>query len=218
MCPRNGVSRVGPDLHSRHRRLLRRDRRPREGAGEAVTSGFTLYAIWEGLPVSYKVVYWLEKPDITTPRVGNKDDYMYTWTDETKKGQAGTEVQRNAIEVITANNSTRTDSKNVLYRIYATQQELTDPIIISGDGTTIVNVYLNRKPFTVEFDLNGNSKSMTVGGVVYSGGNNAIKYTKTMKYEQMRANSLTARSVSRISFSIVSVEIRWLVQVRCCVL
>ena len=41
--------------------------------------------------------------------------------------------------------------------------------VIKGDGTTVLNVYLDLVEFTFTFDLNNSRRTMTIGSVTYGG-------------------------------------------------
>ncbi|MBC8570621.1 MBG domain-containing protein [Zongyangia hominis] len=153
---------------------------------QSVSSDTTLYAVWEQEWVTYTVVYWLEAPNLpNTADLNSRDSYRYAFT-ETRRAYAGDTV------TITAQNAT-TDNSAVKYASFHHSQSA----VISGNGTTVVNVYFARDLYTIYFDLNAPSinvgtkwrpnylyytATMNFGGRTYTSG--GAKYTITAKYQQ----------------------------------
>ena len=101
-----------------------------------VTGNLTLTAKWEPKLVNYTVVYWQENAD--------DDGYSYVET-ATKQGYAGSEATF--------------DEKDYAHFVVS---ENSDYKLISGDGSTILNVYYDREEYTLTF-VTGNSYSPTCG-------------------------------------------------------
>ncbi len=100
-----------------------------------------LYAIWNGKQVSYSLVYWQENADDT--------DYTYKET-VNKTGIAGTQA------VVAAN-----DRKIDRYPYFSYDHYDTNTTI-KGDGSTVVNIYYSRNAYTVRFNLNRASSTLTM--------------------------------------------------------
>ncbi len=90
-----------------------------------VTGNLTLTAKWEPKLVNYTVVYWQENAD--------DDGYSYVET-ATKRGYAGSEATF--------------DEKDYAHFVVS---ENSDYKLISGDGSTILNVYYDREEYTLTF-------------------------------------------------------------------
>ena len=101
-----------------------------------VTGNLTLTAKWEPKLVNYTVVYWQENAD--------DDGYSYVET-ATKQGYAGSEATF--------------DEKDYAHFVVS---ENSDYKLISGDGSTILNVYYDREEYTLTF-VTGNSYRPTCG-------------------------------------------------------
>ena len=101
-----------------------------------VTGNLTLTAKWEPKLVNYTVVYWQENAD--------DDGYSYVET-ATKQGYAGSEATF--------------DEKDYAHFVVS---ENSDYKLISGDGSTILNVYYDREEYTLTF-VTGNSYRPTSG-------------------------------------------------------
>ena len=131
------------------------------------TADTTLYAVWEGKNVNYTVVYWGQNPD---------NPYVYDTllgSDASKTAKVG--------ETVTGSSTIPTSIANRQYFTYKDS----DSAVVSADGSTVINVRLNRKIYKVTFDLGNSSKnSMTVDGKTYYGGRNAKKYVLEARYEQ----------------------------------
>ena len=104
--------------------------------GAAVSSPMTLTARWEAAKVNYTINYWQQK--VTDDKNATDAQKTYEYVEaETKNATTGTPISAENLKTYkgfkyNANNS----SKNVK---------------ISGDGTTIINVYYDRVLCTVNF-------------------------------------------------------------------
>ena len=104
--------------------------------GATVTTPMTLTAHWNAAEVSYTINYWQQKVTDDKDATDVQKTYEYVEA-ETKKATTGTKISATNSKTYkgfkyNANNS----SKNVE---------------ISGDGTTIINVYYDRELCTVNF-------------------------------------------------------------------
>ena len=104
--------------------------------GATVTNPMTLKAHWDAAQVNYTINYWQQK--VTDDKNATDAQKTYEYVEaETKKATTGTPISAENLKTYkgfkyNANNS----SKNVE---------------ISGDGTTIINVYYDRVLCTVKF-------------------------------------------------------------------
>lgn len=101
--------------------------------GETITGDVTLKAEWKARKdVKYTIIYWCE----------NANDEKYSFEDfDTKEGKAGDQVD--------------IDSINKPYEGFTLNSKKTNEanagVTISGDGSTIINVYFNRNIYNVTF-------------------------------------------------------------------
>ena len=114
----------------------------------------TLYAHWIAGGTKYTVVYWLQDAN-------NREKYNY-YSSEEKYGAAGEEVTLTEWEAeeATVQNG---DGQDVTIGNFARS----DTAVIKGDGTTVLNVYLNLVEFTFTFDLDGDGRTMTIDSKTY---------------------------------------------------
>ena len=125
----------------------------------------TLFAVWEGVEVNYTVVYWGQN--------ANDDKYETALGSQVLTGVTGTSV--------TAPKTLPSGTANAQFFTYKDS----DSAVIKADGSTVVNARFNRISYKVTFDLGRNSdKSMTIDGVTYKGGKNAVKYVLEARFEQ----------------------------------
>lgn len=103
-----------------------------------------LYADWKSTQVSYTVIHWWEN--------ANDDGYSYHEM-ETKYGNAG-ELTSAAGKTytISGKNLLGEDVSDKVFTAKAIEQQT-----IKGDGSTIVNVYYERKQYTLHFKEKQNS-------------------------------------------------------------
>ena len=103
----------------------------------AVNDALTLYAGWEGEETGYKVVHWKQ----------NANDENYTFTEmEELKGKAGKTASYKAKS----------------YQGFELNTEKSDKVVtIKGDGTTIKNVYYDRKMYPLTFYVKENVQRTT---------------------------------------------------------
>ncbi|HWS30871.1 MAG TPA: InlB B-repeat-containing protein [Clostridia bacterium] len=157
------------------------------GKSKMGEGGFTLYAKWTPkTDTKYTVVYWMEKPSSPlNPTAGNPQTYDYagSWigqgtTDQSPVLPTGIPGGVN----LGVGSSYCTSAGNDL----AGKK-------IAGDGSTIVNVYYNRKAYTVSFSFPG-ATITTVGGNAH---NNS--YSITAKFgadiEQLWPESVSDKRI-----------------------
>ena len=109
--------------------------------GKELTADLTLHAVWEAMDTTYLVMYWQENANYNNGYLEeeskrDKEQYSYV-ASETKTGKTGAQTNVNSWKgLIIPEGFTL---KNI-------EQQT-----IAGDGSTVVNVYLDRKTFTVKF-------------------------------------------------------------------
>lgn len=126
--------------------------------------GDTFTASWTPVGSLYNIIYWKENAD--------DDDYSY-WGSELRSAQTGTQVSgTDTIPSSIAGNEAQ---------YFTFNDELTDKnVIVKGDGTTLVNVYYDRKVYTISLinasgndyvcGLEAHTHSYDHRGMVYYGG------------------------------------------------
>ena len=107
--------------------------------GATVTSPMTLKARWNAAQVSYTINYWQQK--VTDDKNATDAQKTYEYVEAvTKKATTGTMISA-------------TNSKTYKGFKYNANNSSKD-VEISGDGTTIINVYYDRVLCTVNFHVN----------------------------------------------------------------
>lgn len=120
-----------------------------------VNDNLILHAKWKGANTTYKVVHWKQ----------NANDDGYTFVEmSTVNGNAGT-------------NATYTAKNYTGFTLNAAKTDINT--VIKGDGTTIKNVYYDRKLYTLTFTI---YKYFYIGGYWENVG------SKQFKYEQDTSN------------------------------
>ena len=110
--------------------------------GSAVTTPMTLKARWEAAQVDYTINYWQQK--VTDDKNATDAQKTYEYVEaETKKETTGTKISA-------------TNSKKYKGFTYNANNSSKD-VEISGDGTTIINVYYDRVLCRVNFYAYENS-------------------------------------------------------------
>ena len=104
--------------------------------GATVTNPMTLKAHWDAAQVSYTINYWQQKVTDDKNATDAQKTYEYVAA-ETKKETTGTKISA-------------TNSKKYKGFTYNANNSSKD-VEISGDGTTIINVYYDRVLCTVNF-------------------------------------------------------------------
>ena len=107
----------------------------------SLTDNMLLTASWsvdKNATANYKIMYWIQKAE------GNDYDFLYS---QSKNGKVGTEIKSSDIPDI----SSAELSKINLEKAGFTYSRMDTGITIDVDGSAIVNVYYNRKSFTLKF-------------------------------------------------------------------
>ena len=107
--------------------------------GEKLTESITLYAVWEAKDTSYLIMYWMENANYEnlhlTEDKRDMEQYSYA-ASATGKGKTGEKT----------NVSGWNGKIPAGFTIQKIEQQT-----IAGDGSTVVNVYMNRNTYTVTF-------------------------------------------------------------------
>lgn len=122
-----------------------------DGVEDTLPSEMPIYntaykALWTTEKTTYTVVYWRE----------NADDSNYSYWGSAQKTAMSATTVSGSDDAPTSVTNAKIDGQTVNEKPYFTyNNELTDKnILVEGDGSTIVNVYYDRKIFTLEFSLN----------------------------------------------------------------
>ncbi|MDR2036242.1 MAG: InlB B-repeat-containing protein, partial [Coriobacteriales bacterium] len=151
-----------------------------------ITEDTTLTAKFDPVEVDYTVALWMEKPNLflpgAHPSTNTLSDYNYIGS-VTLKGisESMTNVNANSPGIAEwwVNDTPITANSKAMLR-YA-QFQSAENKVIDGNGTTVVNLYAERKVYTYNFELNKDGTSMTVDGVRYDSG--GTQYTMQVKFE-----------------------------------
>ncbi len=101
--------------------------------GNTLTEDLKLHAVWKAnTNTKYTVIYWQEN--------ANDDKYSYHESEE-KHGVTGTEIDISSINKSYDGFTQNTEKTN----------EANKDVTISGDGSTIINVYYTRNEYSVKF-------------------------------------------------------------------
>ena len=137
---------------------------------QPITQNTELKATWHAGMASYTIIYWLQNAD--------DDDYTFDSIRRTnaEQGMVGSTITLQPSQYH-ANRLAASDRNYFEYSHYDQDVE------IKGDGTAVVNVYFNRKEYTVTFGLgNRDGHEMTIGNVTYQSGRNKRQYSFTARY------------------------------------
>ena len=121
--------------------------------GEVVT----LYAQWKvDDNTEYTVKHWVQKMGNHKTEDFDYDEDFKEYKTETKQGTTGSVIEADSFK------------KNLVNFNYL-GSDATAETVISGDGTTVVNLYYTRKHYTVTFDANGGTGTAIDPITVWSG-------------------------------------------------
>ena len=122
--------------------------------GGALSENIQLEASWTANDTTYTVVYWIENAD--------DDGYSY------ESSRTNTGVTGSTITLSNSQNGYSTSNIDSSYRNYFTYDRYDTGKTISGDGSTIVNVYYSRNTYTLTFRVrsgNWNPSYQTVATI-----------------------------------------------------
>ncbi|MDR1851864.1 MAG: InlB B-repeat-containing protein, partial [Propionibacteriaceae bacterium] len=146
---------------------------PFDFASTPITNELTLYAVWQGEPVGYTIVLWLEKAESDDNGARKASNYAfsrsYTVPAPTSQADCGTGLSLCAGDTFPSDSSgnwnavlsavtSAASASSPLEWIYSNNQSWaqyawsqSDPL--RSDGTSIVNLYYDRKDYTITFSL-----------------------------------------------------------------
>ncbi len=129
-----------------------------------VQQDFVLYALWEGKPVNYSVVLWMEKPNIPVGQALSwPNDYMTYKVLTPQQANAGTVIDAVSSQIKSEIDSIAT-SDHTIYYFDKANAKLAQPVTIEGNGQSVLNVLVDRIVYTEQFTM----KSLQSGaGVDY---------------------------------------------------
>ena len=99
-------------------------------------------AIWNTIDTTYTIVYWKEN--------ANDNGYSY-WGHAEKQALSGSSVSANGTTIGNAANDRMDDASHFKYNDVLSDKDVT----VSGDGTTVLNVYYTRNRYTITFKAPG---------------------------------------------------------------
>ncbi|MDD6348900.1 InlB B-repeat-containing protein, partial [Intestinibaculum porci] len=101
--------------------------------GQTLTKDLKLYAVWEAKKdTKYTIIHWWEN--------ANDDKYSYHESEE-KHGVTGSEIDISSIKKSYDGFTQNTEKTN----------EANKDVTISGDGSTIINLYYSRKEYSIKY-------------------------------------------------------------------
>ncbi|MDR1013540.1 MAG: InlB B-repeat-containing protein [Coriobacteriales bacterium] len=126
-----------------------------------VTDDTTLYAVWQAQSVSYTVLFWQEKPDITGDPGTDPLNYQlsYQFTSTALAGSAASSLD---VQALIASQSSHAPT----YSTYRSHAVSTDTV--AGNGSTVVNVYFKRIEYTFTFVLARSDAKLVIGSNTYT--------------------------------------------------
>ncbi|MFV0412738.1 MAG: InlB B-repeat-containing protein [Oscillospiraceae bacterium] len=147
-----------------------------------VTADLTLYAVWNAKTVSYKIVYWMEKPNIAGDAGTDKNNYQFAASVDKSGVPAGSALSLTQAQVEQARTSAVTAALP-----YTNYSHHDTNVTVLGNGATVINVYYKRTVYTLNFDLYKSGATLQAGNTTYYDGS-GIEYSFTAKYEQDISN------------------------------
>ncbi len=108
----------------------------------SLNKNITLYAKWREAPTTYTVVYWKQK---ATDRVGSgNDDKEYDYAGSVKR----TATTGSTVNVTGSDTSLAYTSE---YTVFSYNYSKQTNAVVKADGSTVLNVYYDRKVMTIDF-------------------------------------------------------------------
>ena len=114
--------------------------------GHKINKDTTLYAIWEGAPSNYTVAFWQQK--LNTSGTNKETDYDFV-TSESRES-----ITDRLVSIDNSDKSKVLDSNDANYAnhfVYNSENSDEDEVKVAGDGSTVLNVYYDRKEYTLRF-------------------------------------------------------------------
>lgn len=122
-----------------------------------LTADTTVYAKWTPrTDTKYTVVIWTQRADNAWDAANDEKTYDFYEAIDTRKGTTGQVA--NFLPADTQMGGTAGTELGYYYTYNATNSD-TDGVTIKGDGTTVVNVYYDRRVITINFYRSGTPNS-----------------------------------------------------------
>lgn len=124
--------------------------------GSPINEDTTIYAKWEPKATTYQVVFWQQNPTDAVDAADSAKTYSY-YKSDVRVATTGTSVQLNLSESGIAadnrlgGNSTTDIGEMGFYFTYNGTKSDTGSEVVKGDGSTVLNVYYDRKVITYNF-------------------------------------------------------------------
>lgn len=137
---------------------------------EPIIRQTVLYAVWDPMEVSYRVTYWVEKPDMPFDFDENDHaNYDFVYEDEgpgnggyrALTGSAVSVSPQQAASVVNWN--WEMDPSDPMYGFMGSKWDHSSTETVEGDGGTIVKVYYKRYSFKYTFDFSEYGETGVVG-------------------------------------------------------
>ena len=133
------------------------------------SSGYV--ATWSVSEASYTIAYWIQNPNNAT-----QYDYVYSLSNA---GFSGDAIDWTLYKTISEDKVYDATNDSSLYRYITLNEEKSvesnADLTIAGDGSSVVNVYYDRKGYTLRFyyAMSSGNKYYVVGGSTYAFGSTA---------------------------------------------
>lgn len=126
-----------------------------------ITKATTLYAVWKPEEVSYRVMYWVEKPDMPFGfDESNHLNYNFVYEDEGPYGSGFKAYTESEVEMLAQDAPQYgtewdwdTPASSPMYGFVGSEFARSTKETVKGDGSTIVNVYYKRYTFNYTFNF-----------------------------------------------------------------
>ena len=142
--------------------------------GDKLTADTTVYAKWTAVETTYTVVFWQQKASDAVDAADNAKTYDYYGSDvRTATTGASASIKDADKQLSSTGLSTEVPAMG-FYFTYNDANSDTVSAVVKGDGSTVLNVYYDRKPITFSF----NSAYSKVSYDIASSSSNA-KYWRT---------------------------------------
>lgn len=149
---------------------------------QTVNSDITLYAVWTPVQTNYSVIFW--KQSINDSKYANDNLKTYDYAGET--------VVRQDITGATAFPTSA--DKNKAYTGFHYNNTKTVSVVVKGDGSTVLNVYYDRNPMTLEFQTRNGTTIQTMTGLYgQSLAQNAYSFPEGYNWQEYYYGSLYSR-------------------------
>lgn len=147
--------------------------RPAYDFSQPVEENLILYTVWKAKQVDYKVIIWVEKPNVVFDEDSTSESYNpkkditnYAFAaDLDKKALAGEKVDLKEsdiaaqVEALLSTSAMRMNALSFSEFSFSETQDMGGKTI-AGNGSTVINVYYTRIEYTFNFNANGNESNV----------------------------------------------------------